>query len=281
MPLREWVPPRPDAALDRNGFALVGDLQTSGYGDIIRSMEAFQAEFLALTRSLWHARFPIPGDALAHFSRQWEYPYVWANTGPPPGRLLDVGSGITFFPFLLAAAGFDVHCCDSDGTLGLPGRYRKATELTGLPVRFTEASLTELPYAAGTFDVAICVSVLEHVGAARTEMIAAVAEVLKPGGLLIITCDVDLRRQGDLLLEDAAVLLDRLSASFTLVHPLDLRRPADMLTSDYALEVTPWRLPWPWRPPVAGQSGTWRDEFRSIAILGICAVKKSEKGGVA
>jgi SAM-dependent methyltransferase len=281
MSLREWIPPRPYATLARNGFALVGDLHTSGYDEIIRAMEAFQAEFLALTRSLWHASFPIPGDSLAHFSRQWEYPYAWANIGPPGGRLLDVGSGITFFPFLLAAAGFDVYCCDSDSTLRLPERFRKATELTGLPVQFTEASLTELPYAAGTFDSAICVSVLEHVGAARSEMIAAAAEVLKPGGLLVLTCDVDLRRQGDLLLEDAAVLLAQLRASFSLVHPLDLRRPADMLTSDYALSVTPWRLPWPWRPPVAGQTGTWCDEFRSIAILGICAVKNSEKGGVA
>jgi hypothetical protein len=69
------------------------------------------------------------------------------------------------------------------------------------------------------------------------------------------------------------VLLAQLRASFTLVHSLDLRRPANLLTSDYALSVTPWRLPLPWRPPVGRKGGTWRDEFRSIAILGICAVK--------
>ena len=79
MSLHEWIPPRPYATLARNGFALVGDLHTSGYDEIIRAMEAFQAEFLALTRLLWHASFPIPGDSLAHFSRQWEYPYAWAN----------------------------------------------------------------------------------------------------------------------------------------------------------------------------------------------------------
>lgn len=274
MSLREWVPPRSDGVLNRNGFALVNDLDTIGYYSIIQGMEAFQAEFLALTRPLWHTRFPIPGDSLGHFSRQWEYPYVWANAGRSGGLLLDAGSGITFFPFLMAAAGFDVQCCDFDSTLGLTDKYRRAAEWTGLPVQFTEASLTDLPYAAGIFDVAVCVSVLEHVGTARAEIIAAITEVLKPGGLLVLTCDVDLRRQGDLLLEDAAVLLAQLRTSFNLVHPLDLRRPANLLTSDYALSVTPWRLPWPWRPPVGGQGGTWRDEFRSIAVLGICAQKR-------
>src|SRR5215469_11673069 len=167
--LREWVPPRPEGVLNRNGFALVSDLETIGYGSIIQRMEGFQAEFLALTRPMWHSGFPIPGDSLAHFSRQWEYPYVWANAGALTGRLLDAGSGITFFPFLLAAAGFDVHCCDGDSSLRLAGKYRRAAERTGLSVQFTEASLTDLPYAAGGFDVAICVSVLEHVGAARSE----------------------------------------------------------------------------------------------------------------
>jgi SAM-dependent methyltransferase len=273
MSLREWVPPRPKGALNRNGFALVSDLDTIGYNSIIQGMEAFQAEFLALTRPLWHSGFPIPGDSLAHFSRQWEYPYIWANAGLSTGRLLDAGSGITFFPFLLAAAGFDVHCCDNDSTLGLTSKYRMAAERTGLSVQFTEASLVELPYAAGTFDIAICVSVLEHVPAARAKILATITEVLKPGGLLLLTCDVDLRRQGDLLLEDAAVLLAQLRTSFTLLYPLDLRRPPNLLTSDYALSVSPWRLPPPWQPPVSGKRRRWRDEFRSIAVLGICAQK--------
>lgn len=279
MSLRDCIPPRADGVLARNGFALLTELESAGHSRILRAMEAFQAEFLALTRSLWDADFPIPGDSLAHFSRQWEYPYAWANAGPAHGRLLDAGSGITFFPFLLAAAGFDVCCCDSDDGLGLAARYEHAAALTGLQVEFIEADLTGLPCAAGTFDVVMCVSVLEHVGPARSQILASLAEVLRPGGRLILTCDVDLRREGDLLLEDVAVLLAQLRDSFDLLHPLDLLRPTNLLSSESALMTTPWRLPSPWRPPI-GRQGTdwqttrWQDEFRSIAILGVTAVRR-------
>jgi SAM-dependent methyltransferase len=279
MSLRDCIPPGVEGVLARNGFALLTDLESAGHGQILGAMEAFQAEFLALTRSLWDADFPIPGDSLAHFSRQWEYPYAWANAGPARGRLLDAGSGITFFPFLLAAAGFDVCCCDSDDGLGLAARYERAATLTDLPVDFIEADLAELSRAAGVFDVVVCISVLEHVGAARGQILASLAEVVRPGGRLILTCDVDLRREGDLLLEDVSVLLAQLRDSFDPLHPLDLRRPMNLLTSEFALLTTPWRLPPPWRPPI-GVPGTshqrqrWRDEFRSIAILGVTAVRR-------
>lgn len=282
MSLSEWVPEIADGVLAKNGFALLTDLEAPSYGRTIRSMEAFQAEFLGLTRSLWEPDFPIPGDALAHFSRQWEYPYAWANVGSSRGRLLDAGSGITFFPFLLSAAGFEVHCCDSDDSLGLADRYKRAESLTGSRVAFSESTLTDLPYESGSFDVVTCVSVLEHVGAAREDIVAALADVLKPGGRLVLTCDVDLRREGGLLMEDVSALLTGMSRSFDLVHPLDLRRPWQLLTSEQALELAPWRLPWPWRPPVGAGSaehmtGRWRDEFRSIAILGITAKRADRR----
>src|SRR4051794_25299068 len=104
MMLRQWIPRARSHALAKNGFALLTDLEGHGYSKIIRAMEGFQNEFVAETRPLWHRDFPIPGDALMHFSRQWEYPYAWTNIGRGRGRLLDAGSGITFFPFLMAAA---------------------------------------------------------------------------------------------------------------------------------------------------------------------------------
>jgi SAM-dependent methyltransferase len=275
MALEDWIPPCVDGGLSRSGYALLRDLEDPAYEEVIRGMEGFQAEFLARTRPLWGPEFPIPGDALSHFSRQWEFPYAWVNLGGTTGRLLDAGSGITFFPFFLATAGFEVDCCDGDASLGLEMRFDRASAATGRPVRFTCCELAELPYADAAFDAAICISVLEHTGTARTEIVAALARVLRPGGRLVLTCDVDLRREGSLLLEDVSELFAELGRSFELTSTLDLHRPGDLLTSESFLHSAPWRLPPPWRPPPGAPPGDGRADFRSIAILGATAVRRA------
>ena len=87
------MPPRVGGLLARNGYALLTDLEDASYGKVVAALERFQVEFLAATRSIWRDNFPIPPDAVGHFSRQWEYPYAWANAGAARGRLLDAGSG--------------------------------------------------------------------------------------------------------------------------------------------------------------------------------------------
>jgi SAM-dependent methyltransferase len=277
MALEDWIPPSPYGILSRNGYAFLSDLDDGGYAAVIGAMEGFQSEFLALTRPLWQPDFPISGDALSHYSRQWEYPYAWANLTGAHGRVLDAGSGFTFFPFLLAAAGFDVDCCDGDDSLGLAVRFSQAGALTGCRPRFTDCSLTAMSYPEGAFDAVVCISVLEHAGPQRTAILENLAYVLKPGGRLVVTFDLDLRRDEDLVLEDVSVLLAGLRRNFELAFPLDLRRPRHLLTSDSFLAAEPWRLPPPWRPasPTGGGRPTRasEDPFRSIAVLGVTAHK--------
>jgi len=267
--LAERLPSRRAGVLARNGFARLRDLDDAGYGEVVAALELFQAEFLAETRELWGAGFPIPGDALAHFTRQWEFPYAWTNLDAPPARVLDAGSGMTSFPYLLSASGFDVECTDGDGSLGLDGRFEAASARTGLPVRFTASDLTRLPYADASFDAVVCISVLEHTGPARLEVVAELGRVIRAGGRLVLTFDVDLGRDDGLLLEDAAVLLAALSQRFDPAFPLDLRRPPDLLTSDAFLGPGSWRLPPPWRGPSA--------EFRSIAVLATTWVRHEDR----
>jgi SAM-dependent methyltransferase len=263
MGLGDWIPPVESGVLARNGFAALSELDGAGYRRMVRAMEGFQAEFLALTRSLWDADFPIPGDALAHFSRQWEYPYAWANLGSPGGRVLDAGSGITFFPFLLASAGFDVDCCDGDEELDLGARFARAVELTGCRMRFTNCSLTDMPFAEETFEAVICISVLEHAGAERGRILETLASALKPGGRLVLTCDVDLWGGDDgLLLQDLAAQLADMRERFRFVFPLDLHRPSDLLTSEAFLVSSTWRLPRLWRAPGS-------QHFRPLAVVGL------------
>jgi SAM-dependent methyltransferase len=261
------------ATLQRNGYALLTDFDDVEYSGVIQAMEAFQLNFLGRTRSIWGRDFPIPGDALGHYSRQWEYPYVWTNISHlgHGARILDVGSGITFFPFMLTAAGFQIECCDADDELDLADRFRRAGKMTGLGTEFTAGSLGEVGYQRGAFDAAICVSVLEHVDrAARAEMVDAFTAVVRPGGRLVVTCDVDLGRNDGLFIEDVAELFDQLSATFAPTYPFNLGRPRQLLTSDHFVTEESWRLPAPWKPRASSESAPAVDgvQFRSLAILG-------------
>ena len=99
--------------LARCGYALLDDLETPRVTGMLGDMERFQAGYMAATRPIWRHTFKHSGDRLDNWSRRWEYPYCAWNLGDvPPGRVLDAGSGINFFPFFLERAGWDVTCCD-------------------------------------------------------------------------------------------------------------------------------------------------------------------------
>jgi SAM-dependent methyltransferase len=202
----------------------------------------------------------------------------------PAGRVLDAGSGITFFPFLVACAGHEVTCCDSDEGLGLGDRFAAAAGATGLPVAFRSAVLTDLPFPDGHFDAITCLSVLEHVPPDMYPAIVdSMAAVLRPGGRLVLTMDVSLRRDSQMLMEDLAALLALMAPAFELSFPLDLRRPSSLLTSDSCLTAaSSWRLPWPWRPrpgqfPRAVDHADGHPYFRSIAVVGMTGRRREGK----
>lgn len=265
------MPPRVDGLLGRNGYALLTDLEDAGYVEVVAALERFQVEFLAATRSIWRDDFPIPPDALGHFSRQWEYPYAWANAWPARGRLLDAGSGLTFLPFLFAAADFDVVCCDADcENLGYADRFDKASRLTRLRVGFERCLLETLPFPDGSFQAVLCVSAIEHVRSAPDVVLASLARVIAPGGRLVMTCDVDLRGTGDLPLEGLGALLEAFEHGFEPVFPIDLRRPPALLTSEHFAGAEQWRLPAVWR----SLEGPRAEPLRSLAVLGLTGVRR-------
>ena len=89
------------------GPVLLSDYQQLVSAEEFRSVEWFSAGFLQRYRELlasygnrWVA------DPLHHWSRQWEYPFVLreiehfaGGANDLPLKILDAGSGITFFPY--------------------------------------------------------------------------------------------------------------------------------------------------------------------------------------
>ena len=106
--------------------------------------------------------------------------------GGQPARILDLGCAESTNPLEMATLGFEVHGVD----------------LWPLPVAhpnfsMVRADAARIPYADNSFDVAVCLSTVEHVGldwyaanpqgASDVKLIAEIVRVLKPGGRFILT----------------------------------------------------------------------------------------------
>ncbi|HXH27911.1 MAG TPA: class I SAM-dependent methyltransferase [Candidatus Polarisedimenticolia bacterium] len=164
-----------------------------------------------------------------HWSRAWEYPWAIeaAALGKPPLRLLDVGGGGSPFSLYLARCGHEVHVSDPSLDRGrsvlfdagrglLPnlrslakrGLFRVAgiNSLWGLPgerdspVRYHPDPADHLGFPDRHFDRVFCLSVMEHIphdlwAACMREF----ARVLRPGGRLVITLDMETREANERL----------------------------------------------------------------------------------
>ena len=109
-------------------------------------------------------------------------------------RVLDLGCGGGVHAIFMAAEGFDVSACDLSPT-GIAVTTRRLAE-RGLTAQTCVAALDTLPYAAGSFDLIVCVGVLECTppGYAEAAM-PMVARLLKPKGVgyFIFASDKDYR----------------------------------------------------------------------------------------
>ena len=143
-----------------------------------------------------------PASIVTHWSREWEYPWAVLNAELSlsakgrPWRVLDLGCGGSPLLILLARAG----CACT----GVDLNFRSATGRNNLRgfvddpgVLFPEItwcveSMDSLSAPDASMDRVFCVSVLEHVhpDVARGTF-KEISRVLTPGGLAIITTDVD------------------------------------------------------------------------------------------
>jgi SAM-dependent methyltransferase len=132
----------------------------------------------------------LGADGLANRTRpEWDKEIVAAliEMLPEHGRVLDVGCGYGRVTVPLARAGYGVHGLDLSPSMIKPARA--AADAEGLVVGLTVASMTNLPYAADTFDAVICLwsafnELLEEAEQIRT--IAEMWRVLNRGGFALI-----------------------------------------------------------------------------------------------
>jgi SAM-dependent methyltransferase len=256
---------RPHGPSGRPSTSAVGVPSLADYHALVRSpefaeIERFSAEFLAT-----HADALAPyarkwvRDPLHQWSRQWEYPYVadhvdahGAAAAGQTMRILDAGSGVTFFPYLLASRPTvgEVHCVDSDDSL--EEIYAEIASRSAAPVRFTTADLSSLPFDDGSFQVVYCISVLEHTEN-YPQIIREFYRVLERAGLLVVTFDISIDGDRDISIDGAQGLLDELRTAFGDPAPAppfiaDIAKSQEILTTRAIAKHDRSLLPW--RPPL-------------------------------
>lgn len=270
MSTTDFAAPAPAPAADPADPLRAGLVRRAAFDAVVASsrfsrMEAFSEAYLAANRRTL-ARYARrwSADPFHHITRQWEYPFVgaqlerFAAVSGAPRRVLDAGSGATFFPYWVAAQfpEASVDACDQDGMVR--DTLARITHPAAARVTARVADLHELPYEDGRFDVVYCISVLEHTRDYRA-ILGQFRRVLRPGGWLIGTFDVSVDDRCDISRAGAADLLAALADAFV---PIDAPAPGVIAALDDAGTLTTGRMratharfmPWQrnWRHFAAG-----------------------------
>jgi ubiquinone/menaquinone biosynthesis C-methylase UbiE len=221
-------------------------------------MESFSNAFVAkYVKAMKKYRDKWTEDSLHLWSRQWEYPFVFSyiqelvNKHEKKARILDAGSGCTFFPYYLTQKFSEctVNCCDNDPSL--TSTFEEINKILK-GVDFSVSDLSSLGFEEKTFDIVYCISVLEHTENPK-KIIDEFRRVLTTDGLLILTFDVSLDNRSQISVEEASGLLDALGKVFQSTQSSAVSRfssdvgKKDILTTSFVREsghkeLLPWRI---------------------------------------
>lgn len=250
-----------DPTFDRSGLASLDDLSSPTWRRIFSELESIQNEFLSAEPHC--SDYPWPRDPLHNCIRVWEYPFVYHHlqterariTAQNP-RVVDLGSGATFFSFAVARLGWEVTAVDADPKV-LASIDRAVSRVSAGPgrVRSLASDARAVALDAESVDCVYCISVLEHIPECE-RVIAEIQRILRPGGLCVLTFDVDLRGNWDLGPEAYRRVSDALQASFSFGCPEKFVHPLSALTTDNSI--------YPMYPPSSAFGNTFALFKRSL-----------------
>jgi SAM-dependent methyltransferase len=275
----------------RSGVPLISELDQLKSDPYYGQITTYSRDFLARHANALAGYGRLWGqDPFKLWSRRWEYPFAaqktieYGKAHPGPMRVIDAGSGVTFFPYFVCDHLPQAQAICIDSNPSYPPMFEAINQSTpGSRVSFANGMLQKLDMADGSADVICCISVLEHTDN-YGEIVREFARVLKKGGLLVLTFDLSLDGKFELRKEVAADLLANVTEFFdTSGVPIEseLGRMSDrdnILSTDHVKRTEPELLPW--RFPMAKavhdliKGHGWTGGFRSKSVFCLSAMRK-------
>lgn len=221
---------------ERSGLAALSDYDSDGYKSLVAQLEVVDSEFLQKLPQFAHPEYKWHRDTLHTWSRAWEYSFMLHHVKLEcvrQGRalsIIDFGSGSVFFPFAIARLGNNVVCFDND-PIGVAD-LQSATKHVSAGSGSVEGRKSDerLPVESEFADLAYSVSVLEHMPD-PVSIVDEISRVLKPGGLFILTMDLDVEGTSGVTPVNFEKLRANLEKRFTWEFAERTAHPLDMLTS--------------------------------------------------
>ncbi len=179
----------------RSGTPTIAEYEAFLKSPYFRNMESF-ADRWRTSHRVPLLRYQVVRDSFHWWSRVWEYPYVVSKAlehlkAFQSPWVLDLGSGVTFLPYLLKRKVPKLTAVACDVT-----DYRSVfTEINkeeGEAEDFVQFEKVPVTTRGRKFDMLICVSVLEHVQQPELDkVLSEVNQLLRVGGIFIVTFDVE------------------------------------------------------------------------------------------
>lgn len=229
-----------DHPFNRAGLASLDDLERHQWRSLFNKLETHQRQFLDKETEFRSKEYHRPLDTLHTCIRVWEYPFVYHHLKRWRENLVreinptvvDLGSGVTFFPFAVANLGYDVIAVDKDPICELDyPRALAAIPLDAGSITFKCADAASIPLPEASVDCVYCISVLEHIPGA-VSVVHETARILRPGGLFVLTFDIDLAGTWSVGPHLYEALRGALLRKFDFVFPELTVHPMRLLTSD-------------------------------------------------
>jgi SAM-dependent methyltransferase len=202
------------------GIPSVDDFKRASELPNYAAMSEYSAQFLE--RHLRHLRNrenPAGLNSFYLWSRRWEYPYVGdrilTHFNGRPGKILDAGSGLYFFPFFLCKQNPNLSILCVDQTARWQSAYSDIVPREGAKVEFRPGDIRKLNVPDHSLDGIYSISVLEHTERYE-EIIAEFHRVLKPGAPLWLTIDISLDGCSDIPVPQSKDLVRALTKHFRL-----------------------------------------------------------------